>query len=154
MQALNKFTVYLFCVTAIMVSCAKEKSKENNSVVPFPACKPLPLLTGKYWKADTIIINPPVTYDQLSSQNQTLYRGSLAWFKGGNVLFNSDCKVFQALGDWDSGFDKWSFSEDDKDIRILLTNGNIDTLYNYTVTNLQFTYQKKFPGFTLTYMLK
>jgi hypothetical protein len=144
----------LLSLTAILFSCAKEESKQDNTVVPFPACKPAPQLTGVYWKADTIIINAPVTYNQLSSENQTLYKGSLAWFKGANMLFNTDCKILQTMSDWDNGFDKWSLSDDNKDIRILLTNGNIDTLYNYSINNSKFTYERKFAAYTLTYIMK
>jgi hypothetical protein len=140
-------------------SCAKEYSCENGSqavtpILVFPSCKPVPFLTDKFWTADTVVITPPTLYSQLSASDQIYYNAAIIWFRRGNVTFNSNCKMGQGLTDWDSGFDKWTVSDNNKDLHILTTNGYIDTLYNFTADSLHFSYQRKLPSFTLTYIFK
>jgi hypothetical protein len=159
MSALKKHIFLLLLLSVIGLSCTKESSCENCSTLSiqlpaFPSCKPLSMLTGKNWKADTILIAPPVTYAQLSSDEQAGYRGSLLWFRGTRILFNTDCKIYQPLSDWDAGYDRWCLTENNKDILILLQAGTIDSMFNFTVDSVRLTFQKKFLPYTLTYILK
>jgi hypothetical protein len=157
MSSLKKYILFLFSIVITVQSCNKDKSAEaktNTVTVNFPACKPIPLLTGKYWKTDTVLINPPVMYDQLSDEDKNSYKGALSWFRLWGIRFNTDCSFSEPVSDWDSGFDKWALTENNKDLQVLLRNGKIDTLLNFSVDAAKFMYERKFKPFTLTFILK
>lgn len=153
---------WLFILTAaipFLVCCKKDKSMEGGtSVSSFPACKPFPLLTSKVWTADTITINAPNTYTQLTVQGRDYYNLALRQFKGTQIKFNDDCSVLQLAGDWDFGFYKWVVTNNDKDISIKQLINYIYILYNFTVSATQFTYQRTITEstvpFSVTYIFK
>ncbi len=142
---------------SIMYSCTKEYSTEavQSNAVTFPTCKQIPFLSGRTWLIDTIVINPPATYNQLSNEDRQSYLGALAWFrKGGTMAWNNDCTVTTS-GDWDFGYDKWAVTDNNRHIKIRFAySGNIDSLLNFTADSTIFTFQRKFERYTLTYILK
>jgi len=123
------------------VSCKKDNTVSHTSV---------PFLTGRSWKLDTITINPPATYDQLSPSDQRVYNLVLGWEKEATLRFNEDATV-TCGGDWDFGYTKWRMIHDSADIEVLVSIGTKDTLFNWAADNQQFTYLRTFsPSFHCT----
>jgi len=111
---------------------------------------PVPFLTGRLWKLDTITINPPAIYNQLSASDQRAYDLALGWEKGATVKFNEDGTV-TCEGDWDFGYYEWRMIHDSADIEVLVSVGTKDTLFNWACDNQQFTYLRTFsPSFDCT----
>jgi len=54
------------------------------------------------WTLDTILINPPAAYDQLTPDQQRSYNLALYWSKKAELTFNTDGTV-KSGGDWDFG---------------------------------------------------
>lgn len=130
-------------------------------VYSLSACKkekkiytPVPFLTGRTWIADTITINPPVTYSQLSNSDQQSYRNSLGWFKLARLTLNDDGTV-TCGGDWDFGYKTWRLVNNNLDIEMSLTNGNIQVLRNWVADATHFSYTLPFnPTFDCTFVYK
>jgi hypothetical protein len=134
----------LFCI----VSCQKEYKEEKINT-------PIPFLTGKKWTSDTITINPPLSYNQLSAEDQRSYRNALAWFKNAQLIFNADGSVVSDQGDWDFGYNKWTIINNNADIEVILANRAKDTLYNWKADGLRFSYSKSVsPFFDGTFIFK
>lgn len=138
--------VLVFVLPVFLFSASCKKEKKTNKAIPF--------LTGEKWTSDTITINPPVTYSQLSTNDQQTYRNALAWFKNAQLTFNEDGSVTSG-GDWDFGYYKWKMINYNTDIEVLITTGTKDTLFNWMADNLYFAYYKSFsPFFNCTLIFK
>jgi hypothetical protein len=135
----------LMPIIALVLSCSKEKSKTAD-MPAFPSCKALPLLTSKIWYPDTILIEPASAFNQLTIQEQNLYRSG-GWWKALQWRFNSDnCRVEQLSPNWDYSSNKWGLINNDKDIIRLYASSNTsftDTLFSFTVTATQFSHRRK-----------
>jgi hypothetical protein len=125
------------------VSCKKPSTVQTVHT-------PVPFLTGRLWTLDTITINPPAIYNQLSASDQRAYDLALGWEKGATVTFNEDGTV-TCEGDWDFGYYKWRMIHDSADIEVLVSIGTKDTLFNWAADSQQFTYLRSFnPSFECT----
>lgn len=144
----NLFLLVLALVT-MMTSC----KKDDNS--PAEVLTPVPFLTGKKWTVDTVTINAPATYNQLSADEQFAYRSLLLWWgKKAQITFNENGSV-TSEGDYDLGYYKWRMINTSKDIEVLISNGGRkDTLFNWTASSQQFTCQRFNPSYTSTVIWK
>jgi len=124
---LSLFAVYSFC------SC--EKEDERDAYVPF--------LTDRLWQGDTIKINPPLTYDQLSTEEQQSFRKSVLWFKNAQVTLNGDGTVTTS-GDYDLGFKKWRLTNNNADIEITLYSGTTSILRGWQADPVNFSYTSSY----------
>ena len=120
------------------------------AVYAFSACKkesktytPVPFLTGRTWIADTITINPPMTYAQLSSTDQQSYRASIGWFKIARLTLNDDGTVTYG-GDYDFGYKTWRLVNNNLDIEMTTLNGNKQILRNWVADIIHFSYTIQF----------
>ena len=130
------FILYIFSLSLVVVSCKKDHNKSTNINTP------VPFLTGKKWTADTLTINPPLTYNLLSASDQQAYNAALGWWaKHAQITFNENGSV-TCGGDYDFGYIQWSLIHNNTDIEVLSGNSQKDTLFNWTADNLNFTYQK------------
>ena len=130
------FLLSIIYLLLIPVSCKKEQNKNADTNTP------VPFLTGKNWTADTLTINPPLTYNQLSASDQQAYNAALGWWaKHAQLIFNENSSV-TCGGDWDFGYKQWRMISNNTDIEVISGNGRKDTLFNWTADNLNFTYQK------------
>jgi hypothetical protein len=131
-------------VLLFTASCKKEKK----------VSMPVPFLTGRKWMADTITINLPATFSQLSTADQQQYSVTLAWWRIAELTFNEDGSVTGG-GSYDFGYYKWRMINNNADIEMLVYNGTKDTLFNWSADNLHFTYSKRFsPSYNCTYVYK
>ena len=64
----SKWVLMSLLMAYSLFACRKEEGKEDKIYTP------VPFLTGRTWVADTITINPPMTFSQLSSADQQSYR--------------------------------------------------------------------------------
>jgi hypothetical protein len=94
---------------------ACEKEDEQDTLIPF--------LTERLWKGDTITINPSLTYEQLSIEDQQSLHTATLWFKNAQITLNEDGTV-KSGGDYDLGFKRWQTCHNDADIEMTLDNGN------------------------------
>jgi len=125
------------------VSCKKQNTVQTVHT-------PVPFLTGKLWTLDTITINPPAIYNQLSASDQRVYDLALGWEKKATITFNEDGTV-TCGGNWDFGYYKWRMIHGDADIEVQVSTGTKDTLSNWAANIQQFTYVKSFsPSFSCT----
>lgn len=126
----------LFSFLLIASSCKRDHDKNtvrNN---------PVPFLTGKKWTADTLTINPPLTYNQLSASDQQAYLAALGWWaKHAQLTINENGSV-TCGGDYDFGYVQWRLINNNSDIEVIRSNGQKDTLFNWTADSFNFTYQK------------
>jgi len=120
------------------------------SIYFFSACKKeherdtfIPLLTGRLWKGDTITINPPLTYDQLSIDDQQSFQTANLWFKNAQVTLNDNGTITMG-GDYDLGFKSWRLVDNDADIEMTLGNGNKLILHNWLADPANFSYTSVF----------
>jgi hypothetical protein len=116
------------------------------AIFSFSACKkekkiytPVPFLTGKSWNSDTITINPPVTYNQLSTADQQFYQSALLWFGNATISFNDDGTVTSG-GDYDWGYQTWKLVNNKADIQVHSRDGNDYLLRNWTADAVQLSY--------------
>ena len=100
---------------------------------------PVPFLTGRIWIADTITINPPMTYSQLSGADQQSYRAANGWFKIAKLTLNDDGSVTYN-GDYDFGYKTWRLVNNNLDIEMTLNNGTIQVLRNWVADASHFSY--------------
>src|SRR6185295_3411335 len=110
---------------------ACKKESEQDSFVPF--------LTDRLWKGDSIMINPPLTYQQLSIEDQQSFLATNRWFKNAEVTLNEEGTVTMG-GDYDLGFKRWKLVNNDADIEMTLYNGNKLILRKWQADPVSFTY--------------
>jgi len=114
---------------------ACKKENEQDSFVPF--------LTDRLWKGDTITINPPLTFGQLSTEEQQSFQTSVLWFKNAQVTLNEDGTVTMS-GDYDLGYKRWKLVNNNADIEMTLTNGNKSILRNWLADPFNFSYTSSY----------
>ena len=106
--------------------------KEPNKFIPAS-------LTEKLWTLDTILINPPLTYDALTEEQKFNYNAALAWSAGkAQITFHKDGSV-TCSGDWDYGYSEWDLINSNKDIQMKQGAG-YDTLRSWQASDFQFSY--------------
>jgi hypothetical protein len=102
----------------------------------------VPFLTGRLWTLDTILINPPATYDQLTPDQQRIYDLALGWTRKAELTFNTDGTVTGG-GNWDFGYYRWRMINNSTDIEVLVGQAATkDTLFSWAADSQQFTYIK------------
>jgi len=114
---------------------ACEKENEDDFFVPF--------LTGRIWKGDSIMINPPLAYEQLSMKDQQSFYTSTLWFKNVQISLDEDGTV-KSSGDYDPGYKRWRLVNNDADIEMTLDNGNTLILRNWMADPDNFSYTSTF----------
>ena len=114
--------------------------KEHKIFTPYT---PVPFLTGRTWIADTITINPPTTYAQLSSAEQQSYRAANAWFKIATLTLNDNATVTHG-GDYDFGYKTWRLVNNDLDIEMTSRDGSKHILRNWAADSIHFSYTVPF----------
>jgi hypothetical protein len=124
---LTLLTIYFFS------GCKKEN--EQDTFVPF--------LTDRLWKGDTVTINPPLTFAQLSTEEQQSFHTSVLWFKNAQVTLNEDGTVTMS-GDYDLGYKRWKLVNNDADIEMTLANGNKLILRNWQADPVNFSYTSSY----------
>ena len=131
------------------------------SILSFIACKkegkentPVPFLTEKIWTLDTITINPPANYNNLTSSDQFAYRSAVGWLTGAKINFRENSSV-TCDGDHDFGYYQWRMIGNNKDIEVLKTTSARDTLFDWTADSQQFTYKRTLtPSLNCTFIYK
>ena len=114
---------------------AWEKEDEQDTYIPF--------LTERLWKGDTITINPPLTYEQLSIEDQQSFHTATFWFKNAQITLNEDGTV-KSGGDYDPGYKRWRLVDNDADVEMTLDNGNKLILRNWSADPANFSYTSVF----------
>jgi hypothetical protein len=114
---------------------ACEKADEHDTSIPF--------LTDRLWQGDTITINLPLTYEQLSVEDQQSFHTATSWFKNSQITLNEDGTV-KSSGDFNPGFKRWALVNNDADIEMTLDNGNTLILRNWTADPFDFLYTSSF----------
>jgi len=114
---------------------ACKKENEQDTFVPF--------LTDRLWKGDSIMINPPLTYQQLSIEDQQSFLATNRWFKNAEVTLNEEGTVTMG-GDYDLGFKRWKLVNNDADIEMTLYNGNKLILRKWQADPVSFTYTSSY----------
>src|SRR5438477_8316936 len=109
----------LMILMSLYFFSACEKRGDTEAFVPF--------LTGRIWKGDTITINPPTTYTQLSIADQQSFNSAKLWFRNTQLTLNEDATVTTG-GDYDPGYAKWRLANNGADIEVTLSNGGTSTL--------------------------
>ena len=120
---------------AIYFFSACEKGDEHETFIPF--------LTDRLWKGDTITINPPLTYEQLSRDDQQTFRAATSWFKNAQITLNEDGTV-KSSGDFDPGYKRWRLVNNDADIEMTLASGNTLILRSWMADPFNFSYTDPF----------
>jgi len=128
---LSRCILTLFLSVYFLAACKKETKTYT----------PVPFLTGRIWIADTITINPPTTYAQLSNADQTSYRNALSWFKA-HLTFNEDATV-TCGGDYDPGYKTWRLINNNADIEVLTGNGTKYILRNWVADAAYLSYTEQ-----------
>lgn len=118
-------------VAAIYFSLSCKKENEPDIFVPF--------LTDRLWTGDTITINPPLTYEQLSIEDQESFRSSVLWFKNAQLTLNEN-ETVTTSGDYDLGFKRWKLVNNDADIEMTFNNGNQSILRSWQADPINFSY--------------
>jgi hypothetical protein len=118
-----------FLAVYFMSACKKEEKIYT----------PVPFLTGRIWIADTITINPPMTYSQLSNADQQSYRAAYGWFKIARLTLNDNGAVTSG-GDYDFGYRTWRLINNNLDIEMTLNNGDKQILRNWVADASHFSY--------------
>lgn len=125
-------TGYLVAGIAILLvlgACKKDKVTYT----------PVPFLTGRVWYGDTVTINPPTTFNQLSPAEQQAYMASILWFRNAEITFNDDGTVTSG-GDYDFGYDRWKLVNNNTDIEVHSLNGNYYILKNWVADAVHLSY--------------
>jgi len=125
----------LFTLLSIYFFSACKKENERDTFVPF--------LTDRLWKGDTITINPPLTDQQLSIEDQQSFHTANLWFKNAQITLDEKGTVTTG-GDYDLGYKTWKLVNNDADIEITLNNGNKLILSNWQADPLSFTYTSSY----------
>lgn len=121
------FSILLLLQTT--AGCKKDKTKLT----------PVPFLTGRNWIADTILVTPPKTYNQLSTADQQFYNSSKAWFRNALIRFNEDGTATPG-GDYDLAYKSWKLINNNKDIEIIMATGAVLILRDWTADNAKLAY--------------
>lgn len=138
MHRINQFSLWtLISLLTVYSLFACKKEKEDKTYTP------VPFLTGRTWIADTITINPPMTYAQLSSSDQQSYRAANGWFKLARLALNDDGTV-TFNGDYDFGYKTWRLVNNNLDIEMTDFNGNKHILRNWVADSSHFSYTIQF----------
>jgi hypothetical protein len=95
------------------------------------------------WTGDTITINPPLSYEQLSSEDQQTFQTATLSFKNAQITFNEDGSV-KSSGDFDPGYKRWRLVNNDADIEMTLANGNTLILRSWLADPFDFSYNSSF----------
>ena len=135
MRRLTRWSWAFALLLVIYFFSACEKEDEEDRFIPF--------LTGRIWKGDTIIINPPLTYEQLSIEDQQSFHTNILWFKNVRITLDEDGTV-KSGGDYDPGYNRWRLVNNDADIEITLTSGNTLILRNWLADPFNFSYVSTF----------
>ena len=147
MFRINRFSKWIF-ISLLMVYSLFACKKEEKIYTP------VPFLTGRTWIADTITINPPMTYSQLSNADQQSYRGSLGWFKPAKLTLNDDGTVISG-GDYDIGYKTWRLVNNNLDIEMTSRDASTHILRNWVADNIHFSYTVQFnTNFDCTHVYK
>ncbi|MEP7317226.1 MAG: hypothetical protein ABI921_00740 [Panacibacter sp.] len=118
-------------IIVVLVSC-KKSADAVPPVIP-------PYLTERVWQLDTILINPPATYENLTDEQKFNYNTSLAFSQNKAQLnFKNDGAV-NCSGDWDYGYTSWQLINTDHDIKVNRNTGS-DTLRTWKANATQFSY--------------
>src|SRR4030095_9819683 len=105
MRKLTRSMSWLFVtLLAIYFFPACEKEDEHDTFIPF--------LTDRLWKGDTITINPPSTFEQLSSEDQQTFQATTSSFKNAQITLSEDGSV-KSSGDFDPGYKRWRLVNND-----------------------------------------
>ena len=122
-------------VLAIYFFSACEKENEHDTFIPF--------LSDRLWTGDTITINPPLTYEQLSVEDQQSFHIATSWFKNVRITLNDDGTVKNS-GDFDPGYQKWRLLNNDADIEMTLADGSTLILRTWAADPFKFSYTSSF----------
>jgi hypothetical protein len=136
MRKINQFPGWIF-ISFMAVSSFSACKKESRTYTP------VPFLTGRTWIAETITINPPMTYAQLSSTDQQSYRAANGWFKIARLALNDDGTVTYN-GDYDFGYKTWRLINNNLDIEMTIYNGSRQVLRNWGADSIHFSYSIPF----------
>jgi len=149
MRRLTRCWTWAFVLLGIYFFSACEKENERETFIPF--------LTDRLWKGDTITINSPVTYEQLSIEEQQSFHSSVLWFKNAQVTLNENGTVTMS-GDYDLGFKRWKLVNNDADIEMTLNNGNQSILRGWQADPFNFSYTSSYVthdnSFEVTFVYK
>jgi len=149
MRRLTPCWTWAFVLLGIYFFSACEKENERETFIPF--------LTDRLWKGDTITINSPVTYEQLSIEEQQSFHSSVLWFKNAQVTLNENGTVTMS-GDYDLGFKRWKLVNNDADIEMTLNNGNQSILRGWQADPFNFSYTSSYVthdnSFEVTFVYK
>lgn len=116
---------------AVCLFSACNKEDDQDIFVPF--------LTGKLWVGDTITINPPLTLDQLSSEDQQAFQSGTFWFKNVKITFNEDGTMTMS-GNYDPGYKRWRLVNNNADIEMTMSNGDMIILHHWVADPFKFSY--------------
>jgi hypothetical protein len=130
MRRLNNILAIVSILAVYFLSACKKETKIYT---------PVPFLTGRIWIADTITINPPMTFSQLNSADQQSYRAAIGWFKIAKLTLNDDGTVTQS-GDYDFGYKTWRLVNNNSDIEMTLYGGTKQILQNWVADAIHFSY--------------
>ena len=133
MRRINHLSILVCFLAIYFLSACKKEDKDEEKIYT-----PVPFLTGRVWIADTITINPPLTYSQLSNTDQLAFRQANAWFKIARLTLNDNGTVTQA--DYDFGYNTWRLVNNNADIEITLDNGDKQVLRNWVADAIHFSY--------------
>ena len=120
---------------AIYFFSACKKEDDHDNFIPF--------LTDRLWEGDTITINSPFTYEQLSSEDQETFHTATSWFKNEQITLNDDGTV-KSSGNFDPGYKRWRLVNNDADIEMILADGNAFTLRKWVADPFNFSYTSSF----------
>jgi hypothetical protein len=96
MRKLTRFMNWsIVTLLAICFFSACEKEDEHDTFIPF--------LTDRLWKGDTITINAPLSYEQLTSEDQQTFQATTSLFRNTQITLNEDGTV-KSSGDFDPGY--------------------------------------------------
>lgn len=122
-------------VLAIYFLSSCEKEDERDTFIPF--------LTDRLWIGDTMTINPPLTYEQLSIEDQQSVHTAILSLKNAQITLNDDGTVATS-GDYDPGYKRWRLIDNNADIEMTLTNGNRLIFRNWLADPINFSYTNSF----------
>ena len=122
----------VFIIAGTLLSCKKDSN-------PAPPTVP-PNLTEKLWQLDTILINAPATYDNLTDEQKYNYNVSLGFSKDkAQLTFMKDGSV-ACSGDWDYGYTSWLLINNNADIKVTRGSTSYDTLRAWQASGTEFSY--------------
>ena len=136
MRKLTRSMTWSFVtLLAIYFFSACEKENEHDTFIPF--------LTDRLWRGDTITINAPLSYEQLSNEDQQTFQTTTSLFRNTQITLNEDGTV-KSSGDFDPGYKRWRLVNNDADIEMTLANGNILILRSWMADPFNFSYTNPF----------